>query len=338
MDKLQSIRFFIKVAQAGSFTAVANQMQVTRSGLSRSIDSLEKQLGARLLQRTTRHVRLTDVGRRYVERLTDIIAELDQADAEAAGSLMEPGGLLRVHCVPGLALSHLTAAIVQYQALYPLVTVQLSLTEGMPNLIGEGFDVSLVAAAQLPDSAFVSSRLGSTYGILAASPEYVRTHRPVTSVGDLALHSFLRLNVASNESTRTTFISANGQREEMAPPAARLIVNSDEAMKIALRAGAGIGTLGIHAATEELKTGRLVRLLPNVRVDPQDVYVVYASRRYLDAKIRTFKAYVKELFEHESLTQPGLSAFSQARRWGADSKLAVTSHPLPHTGVAEHTV
>jgi DNA-binding transcriptional LysR family regulator len=117
MDKLQSIRFFIKVAQAGSFTAVANQMQVTKSGLSRSIDSLERQLGARLLQRTTRQVRLTDVGRRYVERLTDIIAELDQADAEAAGSLMDPSGLLRVHCVPGLALSHLTAAIVQYQAL-----------------------------------------------------------------------------------------------------------------------------------------------------------------------------------------------------------------------------
>jgi DNA-binding transcriptional LysR family regulator len=299
MDKLQSIRVFIKVVQAGSFTAAADQVQATTAGVSRSISFLEQEIGARLLQRTTRHMHLTDVGRRYLDRVSGLIAELDQADAEAAGSLIEPWGTLSVHCMPGIALSHLTAAIVNYQTLHPLVAVKLSLAEGLPNLIEEGFDVSLVAASQLPDSAFVSHRLGSTYSILAASPEYVRTHGEVTSVEDLVRHTFLRFEVSPGEGRRMALVRADGRQDEIEFPPAQFTVNSDEAMKIALRAGAGIGTIGIHSAVQDLKAGHLVRLLHDTRVDPQSLFAVYASRRYLDAKIRTFVAFIKDVFEHQ---------------------------------------
>jgi DNA-binding transcriptional LysR family regulator len=307
MDKIQSIRLFIKVAQAGSFTAVANQIQAKTSAVSRSISFLEKDIGARLLQRTTRHVHLTDVGRRYLDRLSGIIAELDQADAEAAGSLVEPSGTLRVHCAPGLALTHLTAAVVAYQRLYPLVAVELSLAQALPNLLEGGFDLSLVVALQLPDSAFVSSRIGSTYSILAASPGYVCTHPAVTSAQDLLRHTFLRFEGAPNETHRMSLVGADGRQSEAELPPARLTVNSDEAMKIALRAGAGIGTVSIYSALDDLEAGRLVRLLHDTRVDPQGVFAIYASRRYLDAKIRTFVAFIKEVFENQSIDQRALN-------------------------------
>jgi DNA-binding transcriptional LysR family regulator len=141
-----------------------------------------------------------------------------------------------------------------------------------------------------------------------------RSQAVSTEHGQVTEHPFLRLEVAPNEPHRLTWVDGDGRRNEMETPSARLTVNSDEAMKIALRAGAGIGTLGIDSAAEDLKAGRRVRLLPDVRVDPQDVLVLYASRRYLDAKIRTFITFIKGVFEQESADRaPWKSGASNGR-------------------------
>src|ERR1700709_420260 len=182
MDTLEGIRMFVRVVEAGSFTAAARQIDATTAQASRLISALEEQLQVRLLHRTTRHLALSDSGQRYYERIKPILVELDMADAEAQKSLGCPSGTLRIHSVPGLGQSHVTDAVVKYQQDYPDVLVELTMSQRVPNLVEEGYDVSMLAATGLPDSAYVRQTFGSSYSVLVASKEYLRRHGTPTKI------------------------------------------------------------------------------------------------------------------------------------------------------------
>ncbi|WP_227747281.1 substrate binding domain-containing protein [Paraburkholderia franconis] len=205
----------------------------------------------------------------------------------------EPHGMLRVHAMPGLGQTHLAACIVDYQARYPNVNIELVLSSTMPRLVEEQFDVSVVTAKTLPDSGYVSQVIGTSYSVLVAAPSYLEKHPPLRSPEDLDGHACVRIQSPASPADGWQLESADG---DVLPNAsrARFRVNDTEAVRVALRAGAGIGALAVYLAIDDLRTGTLIRVLPQFQLPTRNVYSVYPSRRYLDAKIRTFVDFVKE--------------------------------------------
>lgn len=283
---IENIRFFVRVVEAGSFTAVANENGLSVTQVSRAVSALEQQLKTSLLQRTTRHLALTEAGKRFYDQAKVILGDLDNAVAEARGAIACPQGHIRVHSAPGLGQSIVVDVLLRYRAAYPEVTVELDLEQSMPNLVEEGYDLSLVSAPQLPNSAYVVRSLGTAYPVLAAAPAYLAEHGSPVSPADLDGHCLLALRSPATLAEEWRLV--DGAEEAVVrlarPP---FTVNSPRAMRSALIAGAGIGPLATYSVAADLVRGALQRVLPAYRLPSFTVFAIYPSRRYLDAKTRT---------------------------------------------------
>jgi DNA-binding transcriptional LysR family regulator len=322
MDKIRMLRVFLRVAEAGSITSVANVLDCSVAYVSRVVSQLEDDLHARLFDRSTRRIRLTEVGERYFQHCTQILAELDGADAEASDSVKEPTGLLRVHAMPGLGKAHLAACIVEYQRRFPNVEVNLTSSSTLPRLVEEQFDVSVVTAKALPDSDYVSQVVATIHGVLVAAPSYLKT-RPLLSESDLAGHACAQLQVP------TTLDGCLLLPMDCVPwsnaMTVRLKFNDPEAMRAALRAGAGIGVLPVYCAIDDLRARTLVQLLPQLQLPPMKIYAVYPSRRYVSATIRTFVEFIKHELsariasqDAELISSSGTPAHSDGTKAGSE--------------------
>ena len=286
MDKLFSMRVFSRVAETGSFSGVAKDMDCSVGIVSRAVVSLEDELRTRLLQRTTRRVSLTDSGERYYRKCKTILAEIDAADAEASDATTIPRGRLRVHAVPDLGLTQLMSTIVEYRRAHPQVTVDLKLLPGMPDLVQEQFDVSVLSAASLPDSGHTYRIVGRFQRVLVAAPAYLKRHA-VESVGDLPMHALTRINAPFAHPCDWHAELASGWTGN-AEAADQIVVNDAEAIRVALVAGAGVSAMPHYFVADDISAGRLVRLFPDYPLRSASVYAVYPSRQHVDAKIRTF--------------------------------------------------
>ena len=293
VDVVQNMRTFIRVVEAGSFTAVARESDMAAAQVSRAVSALEDHLQTVVLQRTTRHLSLTDAGAKFYERAKAILADFDNATDEARNATSRPQGRIRVHSAPGLAQSIVTTALVTYQAQNPHVSVELDIIQTMPNLVEDGYDISLLSATQLPDSAYVAQALGTAYSILVASPVYLRSGGMPTTPSDLSKHRLLRLNSPVSPPDEWHLEGPGG---ELLVPVrtSPFQANSPDALRAAIESGAGIGTLATYSVLEDLQTGKLTRVLPQFRLRPFTVFALYASRRYLDAKIRTLLEHLRE--------------------------------------------
>ncbi|WP_250485788.1 LysR family transcriptional regulator [Caballeronia sp. GaOx3] len=283
MDKLFSMRVFSRVAETGSFSGVAKDMDCSVGIVSRAVVSLEDGLRTRLLQRTTRRVSLTDSGERYYRKCKTILAEIDAADAEASDAATIPRGRLRVHAMPDLGLTQLMSTIVEYRRAHPQVTVELKLSPGMPDLVQEQFDVSVLSAASLPDSGNAYRIVGRFQRVLVAAPAYLRRHA-VESVSDLPMHALTRINAPFAHPCDWHAELASG----MTGSIDQIVVNDAAAIRVALLAGAGVCAMPHYFVADDIKAGRLVRLFPDYPLLGANVYAVYPSRQHVDAKIRTF--------------------------------------------------
>jgi DNA-binding transcriptional LysR family regulator len=287
MDKLTNMLIYTKVIEMGSFTAVANHLDSTVGNVSRAVTMLEEALNTRLLQRSTRRLSVTDAGRRFYERCIGILSEVELAEAEAREALLEPRGSLRVHCVPGLGRQLVTQAVLAYRREYPDVSVDLRLSQRMPNLLEEQLDVSIVIARTLPDSAYVSQKIGDSHCVLAASPGYLARHPAPERPEDLVDHRCVLLSTVDYVPDDWPLQGAGGD-VTIRHTGPHLTVNDMESMALALREGAGIGLLAGFSAIEDLRAGTLVRVLPDYHTFPRNVYAVYSSRQFVDAKIKRF--------------------------------------------------
>lgn len=292
-DTIHNMRMFMRVAEAGSFTAVANENDLTTAQVSRSVSALEEQLQTVLIHRTTRHLSLTDAGARFFERAKDILAELDYAAAEARNTTVHPEGRIRVHSAPGIAHSTLTSTLVSYQSAYPGVSVELKVAQSMPNLIEDGYDVSLVSTTQLPDSIFVAQMLGRAYTVMLASPGYLARRGVPLTPEQLADHALLRLESPVSPADEWRL---QGDAGELVVPVPKspFQVDSPEVLRSAILAGAGVGTLATYSAVNDLRSGALVRVLPHFHLNEFTVFATYASRRYLDAKVRALLDHLRQ--------------------------------------------
>jgi DNA-binding transcriptional LysR family regulator len=318
VDILGDMRSFVRVVEAGSFRAAADQSDCSTAHMSRAVSTLEKHLGIRLLHRTTRHIGLTDSGERYFARLKTILSELDFAVDEARSALTRPYGRLRLHSVPGLGQKHVTGAIVQYQLQNPEVKIELSLSQRIPNLVEDGFDISLLAMPALPDSGYVATTLGASYSILVASPDYIKRRGAPATLFELSGHTCLRLELP-NASADEWHMQGQTGTYLFNVPDSPFQVNMSEALRQAIRAGVGIGPLAVYSAIDDIRDGRLVRVLPTYRLQKLNVYAVYHSRQYIDAKVTTFLEHLRltlsPALEDEEKEIERLTYNSQASNW-----------------------
>lgn len=286
MDRIFSMRVFSRVAETGNFSAVAKHMDCSAGNISRAVVSLEEHLHTRLLQRTTRSVSLTECGERYYQRCKKILADIDDADAEASDAHTLPRGKLRVHAMPDIGLKQLTSTIVEYRHAFPAVSVDLKLLPNMANLIEDEFDVSIVSASSLPDSRNVSRLIGRCERILVATPDYLTRH-PIRTIADLPEHTLMQTSSSFDPPLEWPSGPA-GQSAGELEQSGHFVVNNMQALRLALLAGAGVGAVPTYSIADELKDGQLVQLFPDYRLQTTNVFVVYPSRQFVDAKIKTF--------------------------------------------------
>ena len=326
MDVVRSMKIFIAVAEAGSFTAAALDLDATTGYVSRIISELESHLRTRLLNRTTRRIALTEAGERYLSRCRDILTSIDEAEAEASQAHATPSGTLRVHAMASIGQNYVVPAVAAYQRHYPDVAVDLTLSQNVPDLLEEGYDVALrVSPGPLPDSNYISHPLGSVRGILCAAPAYLAAHGVPGAIDDLAHHMCLQVALPVFPADHWRLIGPDGEHD-VPLPRHRFKVNVPDAMAVALHEGMGIGALPTLAARTSLRSGALVRVLPAYHLQSLNIYATYASRQYVDAKIKTWIDCVRESIA-DALTEDArlTGAQPQIERPAAQAAAAVTS-------------
>ncbi|WP_168787504.1 LysR family transcriptional regulator [Paraburkholderia aromaticivorans] len=291
MDTLQNMRMFARVVEAGSFTAAAESFDTTTGAMSRAVSDLEAHLRTRLLNRSTRRLALTPAGERYLQRCQQILADVGKAEEEASGAHERPGGTLRLFSFASMGQHYLLPAIARYRAQCPDVTVELTMSQSAPDLFGGGSDVAVIGAPSLSDSEMVSHLLGSTCSILCASPHYVRSRGAPEKPGDLAQHECLILNTPAFPPHEWLLEGPGGS--ELISVHGPLQVNIAESLVVAIREGMGIGMLPLYAAVDGLRNGTLVRVLPAHTLQNMNIYALYPSRKFIDAKIRTWVDFLR---------------------------------------------
>ncbi|WP_321938315.1 LysR family transcriptional regulator [Paraburkholderia sp. J8-2] len=291
MDTLQNMRVFVRIVEAGSFTAAAYSLDSTTGGMSRALSELEAHLRTRLLNRSTRRLALTPAGELYLKRCKQILADLGSAEEEASGAHERPAGALRLHSFASIGQQYVLPAISKYRALHPEVTIELTLSQRMADLFEGSSDVSVVTATSLPDSDLVSHQLGSSCSILCASPGYVRTHGAPRTPADLAHHDCLILKTPTSPVHEWALEGPEGSVEMHVDGPVQ--VNIAESLAVAIREGMGIGMLPVYAAIDGLRNGTLVRVLPQHILQKVNVYALYPSRKFVDAKTKTWVEFLR---------------------------------------------
>jgi DNA-binding transcriptional LysR family regulator len=298
MDTLVSMKVFRQVVEVGSFVGAAERMEMSAAMASKHVMHLEQQLGARLLNRTTRRVAPTEAGREYYERLSQVLTELEEAEQVVGAASVVPQGRLRVSSLSAFGLSHVMAAVADYAAQYPQVTVDITLSDRVVELIDEGFDVAIRASPSgLKSSSLIARQIAMAHLLLCASPEYLRRRGTPKTVADLARHNILQYTGVS----ALDVLQATGEAARVRL-SGNLIVNHLEAQRVMVLHGAGIALLGTEVIGADLAEGRLVPVLVD-EMPPRElpIHVVYASRRHLSAKVRSFVDFLAERFANESL-------------------------------------
>jgi len=293
MDVFQTMRFFVAVAQSGSFTAAAQLLDTSTTNVSKSVTSLETRLRTRLINRTTRRLALTEAGVRYLQRCEKILDEVREADEEAGTAQVLPAGRLKIHAMAAIGNHYVIDAIARYRDIHPTVMFDLTLTNRLPDLLEEGYDMSIILARDLPDSGFVAQRLGITYSILCASPAYLEKRGIPQSPSDLASHDCLHIVNTVMPVENWAFEGPEGV-EAVTIPESPFHINTADGMTVAIRNGMGIGIQPIASAVEGLRAGTLVRVLPDFHFEKFNLFAIYPSRKFVDAKIKTWVEFLKD--------------------------------------------
>ena len=291
MDLIQRMQVFVTLADAGTFTETGKRLNLTTAYVSRAIASLETHLGIRLLNRTTRSMCLTEAGERYLARARDITLAVDASEREARGARLHPYGRLRAHCSASIANRFVIPLVARFQARYPEVSVDLTLAPHVPDLIRGSYDVAIIAMPNLPNSDQVAIDVGRISSVLCAAPAYVAHHGMPDTPRALVRHRCLQL-VAPAYPAGEWALTRGADAETVAFEPA-MTADVAASLAIAVREGVGIGLLPEFVAADDLRSGALVRVLPDYRADDVGVFLVYPSRRHIDAKTRAWVDFLK---------------------------------------------
>ena len=291
MDHLTALRVFRQVVERGGFAAASRQMGLSPAAVSKNIAELEAHLAARLLNRTTRRMSLTEAGARYYEQVARILDDLSEAEQSLGPLQQAPSGTLRVSAPMSLSLVRLSAAMPRFLQRYPQVSLDLNLEDRRIDIVKEGYDLAIRGTDRLEDSSLVARKLMTLDHVLCGAPAYFERHGVPAS--PLALRGMERVQFTlSGHADEWTFKRA-GETERV-PVRGRYRVSSSLAVRDALRAGFGVSLVPRVYVQQDLDSGALQAVLQDWKPDETYVYAVYPSRRHMVAKVRAFVDFLLE--------------------------------------------
>jgi DNA-binding transcriptional LysR family regulator len=292
MDKLSSLRAFVKVVEASSFSEAGRRLRLSRSVVSKYVAELEQDLGVQLLSRTTRRVTPTENGQAYFERALAILADLDAADHAVSQSHATPRGLLRINAPMSFGTMQLGPALVGFMKQYPELQIQLALSDEHVDPVQDGLDVTL-RIAELESSSLIARRLMPIERVVCASPGYLKQHGVPEHPTDLRNHDCLTYGYLS---TGNQWKLTGKDGDHWVNPRWTLCANNAEVLRDAAVAGRGIALLPVFIAAAALRDGNLQPILADYHAPPLSLYAIYPPTRHLAVKVRLFIDYLVETF------------------------------------------
>ncbi|MEP7185033.1 MAG: LysR family transcriptional regulator [Rhodanobacter sp.] len=294
MNQLEDMRIFAETVDAQSFTAAAERLGLSKQFVSKRIAAMEKRLGARLLVRSTRRLRVTNLGLAYHERALRILQDVDAAEQMIISHTATPRGVLRLSAPMSFATLHLGPLIPAFMRRHPEVSVELELNDRTVDLIGEGYDMA-VRIGTLADSSLIARRITSAPLITCASPDYLKQHGVPTAPEQLGAHACLTYG----HTRHGEWSFRLGERTRNVPVSGRMRANNGEMLRDAAIAGLGIITLPHFIVATALADGRLVPVLEAFRPEGLIVHAVYPQHRQSSLLVRTFSDFLVESFRDE---------------------------------------
>ena len=294
MDRLDGMRLFVRVAELGSFSAVAQQLNVARSVVTRQVAGLEAHLGTKLLARSTRRLSLTSAGTTYLEKCREILGLVDAAEAGLTEDSQAPRGHLRITLPFSFGIRQLMPMFGDFMTANPEISIELEFSDRRANLIEGGFDLAIRITDRL-EPGDVARKIGSSRGVVVAAPDYVKRQGRPRHPRDLIRHECFGYVLAS----RSGWAFLVDGKTEWFPVAGRLEANSGDALLAAAVGGLGITHLPTFIVEAAVREHKLDILLPAFRTPELGIYAVFPSNRYVPHRVRTLVEYLAQRIGHQ---------------------------------------
>jgi DNA-binding transcriptional LysR family regulator len=288
----QELMVFHAVVKHSNYAKAAEELGLSPSGVSRIVSRLEERLGARLIQRTTRKLKLTEVGEAFHARTAQVLADLRDAETEVAQTVLRPRGTIRISTSVAFGQIYLGALLRELTDRYPELTIELFLTDRFVDLVDEGIDLG-IRFGSLPDSRLIARRLCTNHRVLVASPSYLERRGTPEKPADLVEHECL-LFTSLARPLEWRLIGAEGPVSVSIT--GRVSSNNISALATAAQNGMGIAVTATLVVGSQLASGQLVRVLPNYEFEPSAIFAVYPSARQLSTKVRAVVDFLVERF------------------------------------------
>ncbi|HEX7815216.1 LysR family transcriptional regulator [Dyella sp.] len=290
MSQLEDMRLFVDVIDAGSFTGAAEKVGLSKQYLSKRIMALESRLGVRLLTRSTRHLRLTDLGRAYEEQARGILQDVDGLEQRISGSNRTPRGRLRVTAPMSFGTMHLSPVLPKFLLAYPQVSLELDLNDRTVDLIGEGYDLA-IRIGSLPDSSLVARVIAPSEIVTCCSPDYLARRGAPQTPAQLGDHACLLYGHG-----RHVEWQFGGVAPCRVPVIGCLRANNGELVRDAAIGGLGIAYLPMFIAGEAIEAGKLVTILDDYRPVGAAIHAVYPQHRQASLLLQIFVDFLRGVF------------------------------------------
>jgi DNA-binding transcriptional LysR family regulator len=293
MDRLRAYEMFAAVAAKGSFTRAADALETSPANVTRYVQELEAHLGARLLNRTSRRLSLTESGTALYERVRTILDDAAEAEAVASSAALEARGRLRINAPLSFGLLHLAPLWPAFLARHPGVELSVDLIDRVVDMVEEGYDLAIRISRQ-GSQASVGRRLAASRNIVCASPDYIARHGAPRTPADLQAHGCVVYTLAAMSDEWR--LNDEAGREHAVKVRAVMTTNNGDTARAAALAGVGVIWQPTFLIGDDLRTGRLIPLMPGYRMADIDILAVYPSRRHLSAKVRVMVDFLAEAF------------------------------------------
>jgi len=292
MDTIDGMQTFVAVVSEGSFAGAAQRLGMSPQLVSKYVGQLEQRLGARLLNRSTRRISITEAGQAYFERCQQLLVDIDEMESAVGQLTTTARGTLRVNAPMSFGVLHLARAVARYQRQHDEVNVELTLDDRLVNVVSEGFDLA-IRIGNLVESSLVARKLAPVRLVVCGSPAYLAEHGIPETPDQLSTHQCLRYTYSSN--TDIWRFEKDGTRYDVRI-AGTIAANNGNALREAAIEGAGLLREPTFIVGRDIREGRLQVVLDEFNVEEMAAYALYAHRQYLSAKVRTFVDFLADYF------------------------------------------
>jgi len=292
MDRFHSMSVFVEVVERGGFTAAEDKIGLSRAQISKLVMQLEEHLGTRLLNRTTRKISLTEMGRLYYERCKALLIEVDEIDSMASEQTGAPRGTLTIGAPSSFGTLHFKEVITEYMKQYPQVQISLQLTDRFVDVVDEGFDV-VIRIAELADTSLIVRKLSTCKLVYCASPTYLKAFGVPKVPQDLALHHCLLYSNTDKPGRWKFYGPAGIENVSVSGP---LTADNGDILRAAALSDLGVAFMPTFIVGDDIRSGALQQVLSNYCPPELAINAVFPSRRYLSAKVRTFIDFAVDFF------------------------------------------